>query len=477
MTYSAEIVQVDSSIGQLRIKPLPNRKLLKSPLILSALVIGMRTAKGLIFGILVYGVGFSSHVGSIASAGEGGLSAISCDDFLSSLGVNTHVDQGYDPVSYIEPLRYLGVRNIRDSERNLSGTLMLHEQTGVQIDLLLGGDLPRFIEAARIVAKARALLSMEGPNEPNNFPITYNGERGGGNSLTWVPVAKLQSDLYGAVKKDPDLSRYPVFQVSEGGAETEDVGLQFLKIPVDARTLLPDGTLFADYANVHNYVSGVRTGYLDNQAWRAADPVLNSHWDGLYGEYGRTWKRHFRGYSNDQLETLPRVTTETGWNAPNPQEERIQGIVLVNTYLAQFKRGWRYTFLYELGEGEGGNGNQGLFHVDWTPKLAATYIHNLTSILADSSAPIPPRKLDYAITQQPPTVHDLLLEKSSGAFELLVWGEQVAGVNTVLVNLGRIFARVAIYDITADTTPFRVLHNIDSLSLTVGDHAMIVEVQ
>jgi hypothetical protein len=58
-----------------------------------------------------------------------------------------------------------------------------------------------------------------------------------------------------------------------------------------------------------------------------------------------------------------------------------------------------------------------------------------------------------------------------------VWGEQVAGVNTVLVNLGRIFARVAIYDITADTTPFRVLHNIDSLSLTVGDHAMIVEVQ
>jgi hypothetical protein len=30
-------------------------------------------------------------------------------------------------------------------------------------------------------------------------------------------------------------------------------------------------------------------------------------------------------------------------------------------------------FIYEFGEGEGGH--QGLFHLDWTPKLAATYIH------------------------------------------------------------------------------------------------------
>jgi hypothetical protein len=110
----------------------------------------------------------------------------------------------------------------------------------------------------------------------------------------------------------------------------------------------------------------------------------DSHWDGLYGAYGRTWKQHFRGYSNDQLQTLPRVTTETGWDAASPAEEKIQGTVLVNTYLAEFKRGWRYSFIYKLGEGEGGGGNQGLFHQDWTPKLAATYIHNLTSILADN---------------------------------------------------------------------------------------------
>jgi len=157
-----------------------------------------------------------------------------------------------------------------------------------------------------------------------------------------------------------------------------------------------------------------------------------------YVEYGRTWKRHFPGYSDVELQVLPRVTTETGWSAASLAEERIQGAVLVNTYLAQFKRGWRYTFIYQLGEGEGGGGNQGLFHENWTPKLAVTYIHNLTSILAGDIPVVAPGALDYLIGNQPPTVHDLLLQRSDGVFQLLVWGEQVTGAKNITVNLGNI---------------------------------------
>jgi hypothetical protein len=401
------------------------------------------------------------------------VAAISADTFLSSLGVNTHVDQGYNAGSYVLPLRYLGIRNIRDSARNLFSSIMLHQQTGIQIDLL-GADVNDLIIAAKTLAKAGALLSIEGPNEPNNFLITYNGQQGGGTG-SWLPVAQLQRDLYSAAKNDPELKQYPVFHVSEAGAETDNVGLQFLKISAGAETFLPDGTHFADYANAHNYVSGTRGGYVDNQAWQAADPTLNSHWDGLYGEYGRTWKEHFRGYSNAELETLPRVTTETGWDAANPDQERTQGTVLVNTYLAQFKRGWRYTFIYELGEGEGGGGNLGLYHSDWTPKLAATYIHNLTSILADNIHVATPEKLDYSIANAPSTVHDLLLQKSSGVFELVVWGEQVRGANDITVKLGSTHPKVMIYDITVGTTPIQILNNVNSVSVTISDHALIIE--
>jgi hypothetical protein len=217
-------------------------------------------------------------------------------------------------------------------------------------------------------------------------------------------------------------------------------------------------------------------GYVDNQAWQAADPILNSSWDGLYKGYGRTWMRQFRGYSDDQLQTLPRVTTETGWDAATPKEERIQGTVLVNTYLAQFKRGWRYTFIYELGEGEGGGGHQGLFHEDWTPKLAATYIHNLTTILADNKPRVSVGRLDYHIVDQPSTVHDLLLQKSSGVFYLVVWGEKVAGANKITIKLDSTRSKVAIYDTTTGVAPVETLTNIANVPLTVTDHALVLEI-
>ena len=106
--------------------------------------------------------------------------AISNDTFLSSLGVNTHVSQGYNPTPMFCPSKYLGVRNIRDSERNLPGLILLHEQTGIRVDLL-GDDVNGLTAAAKTLAKAGALLSVEGPNEPNNFPISYNGQRTGRN--------------------------------------------------------------------------------------------------------------------------------------------------------------------------------------------------------------------------------------------------------------------------------------------------------
>ena len=399
-----------------------------------------------------------------ASAGSG-VPSVSADTFLSSLGVNTHVDQGVSGSSYIAPLRYLGVRNIRDLGRHWPQFQLINRQTGVRLDLASNGDLDGTISIGKSLAASGALMAFEGPNEPNNFPITYNGQSGGGIKGSWVPVAQYQKALYSAVKSSPELRNYPVFAVSEAGAETDNVGLQFLTIPPGAQTALPDGTQYADYANPHNYVSSTRKIYVDNQAWNAADPTLNGPWDGLFGEYGITWRYHFKGYSNDDLLALPRVTTETGWDSVSGiGGERTQGTVLVNTYLAQFKRGWRYTFIYQLRDGEGGSDNQGLFHSNSTPKLAATYIHNLTAILLDTIPVVSPGSLDYSIIDEPGTVHDLLIQKSNGTFELVIWDERVRGNDNVKVNLGRAFATVNIYDITLGTTPTQTLANASSVS-------------
>jgi hypothetical protein len=363
----------------------------------------------------------------------------------------------------------------------MSQYIELHQQAGVRFSWGFGSggsDLGKLIETGRQMAAAGALLAFEGPNEPNNWGITYQGQAGGRN-LTWLPVAKLQSDLYQAVKSDPVLKKYPVWSISEGGAETDNVGLQFLTIPKGAETLMPAGAKYADYANVHNYTYHPNaSGLEDNKTWKAADPTSACKVDGLYVEYGRTWARHYPGYSAEELLTLPRVTTETGTTVGGAITEEIHALNLLSLYLDQFKRGWNYTAVYLLRDrvDEGGNQQFGFYKPDYTPRKAAVYLHNLTTILADKGSLRKPGTLDYSIPAEPETVHDLLLQRSDGVFELVVWGEQLKGANDVTVNLGGAWASVKIYDPTIGTSPTQVLTNVRSVVLSLSDHPVVIEV-
>ena len=223
-----------------------------------------------------------------------------------------------------------------------------------------------------MLAEAGALLAFEGNNEPNNWGVTYQGEKGGGREPSWMAVAKLQRDLYQAVKSDPVLAKYPVWSISEPGAQRDNVGLQFLTIPPGAKTLMPDGTKYADYANVHNYIYHPHSPHpADNKTWNAADPTAASKVDGLFGNFGVTWARRFRGYTQEQLNTLPRVTTETGTTIEGPVTEEIHGLNLMNMYLAQFKRGYAYTSVYLLRDrtDEGGNQSFGFYRADYSPRV------------------------------------------------------------------------------------------------------------
>ena len=240
--------------------------------------------------------------------------AVPATDFLNSIGIDsTFPDRGQPLPKTVEMIKYAGFRWVRGGIEGLTDRgpttlrtyLDLHRQTGVRFSwgLVSGGtDLKKLIETARPLAEADALLAFEGNNEPNNWGVTYQGETGGGRAPSWLAVAKLQRDLYKAVKGDPVLKKYPVWSISENGAEVDNVGLQFLTIPEGAGTLLPAGTRFADSANVHNYIYHPGSpGLADNKTWNAADPTSACRVDGLYGNYGVTWAKHFRGYSETEL--------------------------------------------------------------------------------------------------------------------------------------------------------------------------------
>ena len=90
-------------------------------------------------------------------------------------------------------------------------------------------------------------------------------------------MADFQQALYSQAKSNSTLKSYPVWDVTLGGWESNDVGLQWLTIPSnppDASTLvMPVGTEYADYANVHNYTS--------EACWLVYPtfPVANMMWD------------------------------------------------------------------------------------------------------------------------------------------------------------------------------------------------------
>lgn len=422
---------------------------------------------------------------ALAAAPGPGVPARPANDFLNSLGTLSAISvRGEKLEKTIETTKYLGLRWLRagiEGNVPLEQFVQLHEQAGLRFSWGLGSggsDLSKLLETARRMAAAGALLAFEGPNEPNNWAVTYQGQVGG-KDHTWMAVAKLQSDLYRAVKNDPVLKQYPVWSISEGGAETENVGLQFLTIPQGTQTSMPAGTRYADYANVHNYIYHPNApGLADNKTWNAADPSSACKVDGLYVEYGLTWARHYPGYSASELLTLPRVTTETGTTIGGPITEQIHALNLLTMYLDQYKRGWSYTAVYLLRDrvDEGGNQQFGFFKPDYTPRKAAIYLHNLTAILDDRAGLAKPGRLDYSIPAQPETVHDLLLQKSNGAFELIVWNEQIKGSTEVTVHLGRVPATVRVFDPTTGTAPSQTLAKTASVPLTLSDHPVVIEV-
>ena len=448
--------------------------------------------------------------------------AASANDFLNSIGVNSAIyRRGENVDKTIELCSYLGVRWIRTDENGLSNDgnsvrpeiKRLFDKAGVKVSLSLGSggsDINNLIKGAKFVAAYGGLLAIEGCNEPNNWGVTYQGQKGG-NSNSWAPLARLHRDLYTAVKSDPALKSYPVWSTTETGAESDNVGMQYLTVPKNDNNVAAEfrGATFADYANCHNYFTHSSWPPIqDNQNWLSSDPSSNAKGDNMYGNFGKTWSKKYTGYSDDELRSLPRVTTETGvtltneftweWkdsqtqiyntNKPNPDfsdplkcvTEDMQGLMYMALYLSQYKQGWSYTSMYILRDRTDESGNQtfGFYAGDYTARKAALYMHNLTTILNDNKSvkPASLKKLSYTLSERPATMHELLLQKSNGKLYLVVWSERFrGGEDNVTISFPRAFKSIKVYNPVVGTEAVRTLTSTASIDLTMTNHPFILE--
>jgi glycosyltransferase involved in cell wall biosynthesis len=187
------------------------------------------------------------------------------------------------------------------------------------------------------------------------------------------------------------------------------------------------------------------------------------------------------------------VVTEAGYdtdpNDANGVSEVAQARGDLDILLDGYASAVSQTYLYELLDEQPDPGNTnaqmhfGLFNNDNSPKLAATAIHDLTSILADESAAassFTPGTLAWSSTDLPGTAQSLLMEKSSGAFDLAVWNETslenpVTSFSTIA--LGATYQTVKIFDPVTGAAPEKTLNDVSQVTLNLGGDPVIVEVE
>jgi hypothetical protein len=382
--------------------------------------------------------------------------------FVDSLGVNVHISwPGVAPYSdtarVVAAMRRLGLRNMRDQMNG--ATLPLYQSLaaqGFRFDLLYdrADPLADYMAQVRALEASHpgAVLSLEGPNEVNDWAAAAAG---------------VQGALHRAAKADPLLAAKPVYAATIAGLDRA----AYAKLAIAGA---------ADDGNVHIYYGGGMPSY-------GASP----------GDLTWSWSNYLAS-GNWNAPDRPVVVTETGAptmpSSNDGVDDYTQARQILDSVMDAAKAGTPMTYLYELVDlqpywpSDNVQAHFGLFNADWTPKLAATGLHNLTTILTDGG-PLsgPPGSLDYTIQGTPQWGGQLLFQEGDGTMDIVVWAEpdiwdtqghsRLAAAETPVAVALASPARVAIYDPLQSATPIRVLGTTRQIALTVADHPLIVEVK
>lgn len=389
--------------------------------------------------------------------------------FLGEIGANTHIawtDGEYSSVSLIiSDLNYLGIHNIRDGISDgaygsapLSHYIQLAE-AGEKFTFMIGYDVDDNADIESVLSEISqveqavpgSVIAIEGPNEINNFSLTYDGTSGLQGALA------LQADLYADVKADASLAGVKVDYFTGYNAGTIAVGPTF-----------STKSGLADYDNQHPYPQ--------------------------FDQAPGYWVSRAAALGNTSVASTPAVYTETGYSSnnvsPTVQEDYTLDLLLdtAENHIAK-------TYLYDLldayapGSPQGDDG-YGLFSYTGAPKPVATGIHDLTTILRQTiagGAHQPAGGVKYTIAGLPGTGNSLELIKPDTGDVIAVWAEPqlwnaatnapvAAPTATVTITLDADYGTLAVYDPVHGTKPIETVTDASQITLSLAADPLLVEV-
>ena len=193
----------------------------------------------------------------------------------------------------------------------------------------------------------------------------------------------------------------------------------------------------------------------------------------------------------------PIFVTETGISSAGygtatwgVADQVTQGLILTNALLDAYADGASKTFIYDLmddpNEGSTQEDDFGLFQSNGTPKMAAIDIHNLLTILADDgTGTVSDGALAYGISGLPSTATSMLLEKSNGTFDLVIWNTNAIISNgttdvsppssAVTVTFANVLTAINVYDPISEAAAQQTFHNANTASFFLSADPIILE--
>jgi hypothetical protein len=393
--------------------------------------------------------------------------ARSAFDFINSVGVNTHLnyfDRTYGNFSLVErELRSVGIRHLRDGahlqnddyNKFLYGRWAELGKSGIRFDVVLDprsnlGPLTTALLEQIDQLSGHTIESFEGPNEldVSNMP-------------DWPALDRsYQQEISGAAHSLPDAAQ--------------------IRLIGPSLAFVAHGEAFAgpldgfDEGNLHPYPAG-----------KMPSVIFPEQIDLAQQAFGKK----------------PIVITESGYhNALNDHSDQ-PGVsepaaarYIPRLFLENFSRGIVRTYLYEFldeAPDPGLSNNQlhwGLIRADGTEKPAFTALRRLMDELNDGAEPASPTQFSWSLDTTNPAIHHLLLQKSDGEIDLILWQEvrsfdvrsqkdiENPPVNTVL-SLPSQAQSVALYEPTGQAEPIKTYTSTSTVPLSVPDAPLVIAIK
>jgi hypothetical protein len=339
---------------------------------------------------------------------------------------------------------------------------MLYRQLGVKADLVYDDYRPdgstKSLRAAlaNVRPAAEMIEALEGPNEPDQFGLHFDGLTGA------AAVHAAQKALYTAAKEDPAFAGLPIFCPA----------LSFPAAGGLASTL-QDLSAFCDFSASHNYVENLSVG-----------PALPL-------DYLRRWT----SFADAFVPGRPHVNTEGGWTT-NPGDaegvdEATQAKYLLTYLLDAALLGISRSYIYDLADDgpdpayQSNVNHYGLFRYDGTPKPAATMLAAVNNLLA--GGPGAGDYVTFRVSGLPPTGHSLTLRRANASQVIALWNDSYLWDREhhrrrppvemrVAVEFATPVSRVRLVDGFSDAPPRILPMDGKKVSLLVSDHAIFLDV-